>query len=90
MVAGGPGTTYTFDLTQMVQRVVNGEFGSRYTRLALVDTGGSRRQLQGVPLDARGRRALRPRLVITYGGSSTTTSSPTTSASTTSSAPRCG
>src|SRR5438309_2234793 len=32
-VGNAEGSTYTFDLTSMVQRSVNGEFGSRYTRL---------------------------------------------------------
>jgi endonuclease/exonuclease/phosphatase family metal-dependent hydrolase len=62
------GSTYTFNLTQMVQRVVNGDFGSRYTRVALVDTGaradGNYREFHSTrAADA----ALRPRLVITYG-----------------------
>ena len=62
------GSTYTFDLTDMVQRVVNGEFGSRYTRLALVDTGGN---TSGNYREFHSTRAadtaVRPRLVITYG-----------------------
>jgi endonuclease/exonuclease/phosphatase family metal-dependent hydrolase len=62
------GSTYTFDLTQMVQRTVNGEFGSRYTRVALIDTGG---RIDGNFRAFHSTRAtnvaLRPRLVITYG-----------------------
>jgi endonuclease/exonuclease/phosphatase family metal-dependent hydrolase len=62
------GSTYTFDLTQLVQRVVNGEFGSRYTRVALVDTGG---RTDGNYREFHSTRAantaLRPRLVVTYG-----------------------
>ena len=34
-VGGGAGTTYTFDLTSLVQRSVKGEFGSRWTRVEL-------------------------------------------------------
>jgi endonuclease/exonuclease/phosphatase family metal-dependent hydrolase len=80
------GSTYTFDLTQMVQRTVNGEFGSRYTRMALVDTGGSS---SGSYKEFYSTRAydssVWPRLVITYGGSGTTsTSSSTTTSSSTS------
>jgi endonuclease/exonuclease/phosphatase family metal-dependent hydrolase len=80
MVAGGPGTTYTFDLTQMVQRVVNGEFGSRYTRVALLDTGGGGASYKEFHSTRAADARLRPRLVITYGP----TSSPTPVASTTS------
>jgi endonuclease/exonuclease/phosphatase family metal-dependent hydrolase len=80
MVAGGVGTTYTFDLTQMVQRVVNGEFGSRYTRVALLDTGGSGASYKEFHSTRAADARLRPRLVITYGP----TSSPTPVASTTS------
>ena len=65
------GSTYTFDLTDMVQHAVNGDFGSRYTRVALVDTGGSN---SGSYREFYSTRAsdpsVRPRLVITYGTSS--------------------
>jgi len=67
-VANAVGSTYAFDLTTMVQRVVNGEFGSRYTRLALVDTGaattGNYREFYSTRAT---NTAVRPRLVITYG-----------------------
>jgi endonuclease/exonuclease/phosphatase family metal-dependent hydrolase len=70
-VGDNPGT-YTFDLTEMVQRAVNGEFGSRYTRLALVDTGGvsggNYKEFYSTRVDTP---SLRPRLVITYGGTAT-------------------
>lgn len=67
-VANAIGATYTFDLTTLVQRAVNGEFGSsRYTRVALVDTGGPE---SGTYREFHSTRAtdpaLRPRLVITY------------------------
>jgi len=76
-VSNAVGSTYSFDLTDMVQRTVNGEFGSRYTRVALVDTGGSGsgnyREFHSTrAVDA----AVRPRLVITYGGSATTPTPP--------------
>jgi endonuclease/exonuclease/phosphatase family metal-dependent hydrolase len=68
------GTTYSFDLTTLVQRTVNGEFGSRYTRVALIDTGGN---TSGNYREFHSTRAvnaaLRPRLVVTYG---TTTAPP--------------
>jgi endonuclease/exonuclease/phosphatase family metal-dependent hydrolase len=76
-VGSGVGSTYTFDLTSMVQRVVKGEFGSRYTRLALVDTGG---RTDGNYREFHSTRAvdatLRPRLVIVYGTAPLTTPVP--------------
>jgi endonuclease/exonuclease/phosphatase family metal-dependent hydrolase len=61
------GSAYTFDLTDMVQRAVNGEFGSRYTRLALVDTGGSSSGNYKEFYSTRAANAaVRPRLVVTY------------------------
>ena len=86
-VGNAEGSTYTVDLTSMVQAAVNGEFGSRYTRLALVDTGGAS---GGNYKEFHSTRAsdssVRPRLVITYGGSSSTTS-PSTSEPAPSSSP---
>ncbi len=83
-VGNAVGSTYRFDLTSLVQRAVNGDFGSRYTRLALIDTGantsGNYREFHSTRAS---NSALRPRLVITYGSSSTTTTpSPTTSTTT--------
>lgn len=72
-VGNAVGSTYTFDLTEMVQRTVNGEFGSRYTRIALVDTGadvdGNYRAFHSTRATDT---AQRPRLVITYGASAVT------------------
>ena len=76
-------STYTFDLTSMVQRAVNGEFGSRYTRVALVDTGGSSSgNFRAFHSTRAANAAVRPRLVITYG-TSTPTATPPPSTSTT-------
>jgi len=80
-VGNSAGSSYAFDLTNLVQRAVNGEFGSRYTRVALVDTGGNdsgnyRAFYSTRALDS----SVRPRLVVTYGGGST--SAPTSSTST--------
>jgi endonuclease/exonuclease/phosphatase family metal-dependent hydrolase len=67
-VGNSVGSTYTFDLTQLVQRAVKGEFGSRYTRVALVDTGassgGSYRSFHSTRAS---NTAVRPKLVISYG-----------------------
>src|SRR4051812_20475229 len=40
-VGNAIGATHTFDLTKMVQAAVNGQFGSRYTRVGLLDVGGA-------------------------------------------------
>src|SRR5439155_26674044 len=75
------GSAYTFDLTSLVQRTVNGEFGSRYTRVALIDTGaatsGNYREFHSTRAT---NSSVRPRLVITYGPSTTTTTTTTTGA----------
>jgi endonuclease/exonuclease/phosphatase family metal-dependent hydrolase len=83
-VGNSVGVPYKFNLTSLVQRVVKGEFGSRYTRVELIDTGvansGSYREFYSTRTT---NTALRPRLVITYG-TSTTTTAPTPSTSTSS------
>jgi len=67
-VSNAVGSTYAFDLTSLVQRAVNGDFGSRYTRVALVDTGannnGNFREFHSTRAT---NAAFRPRLVVTYG-----------------------
>jgi len=82
-VGGAVGSTYTFDLTTLVQRVVKGEFGSRYTRLALIDTGGadsgSYREFHSTRST---NTAARPRLVVTYSSSGTTAPPPPSVSST--------
>jgi len=71
-VGNAIGSTYTFDMTALVQRSVNGDFGSRYTRLALIDTGaansGNYREFHSTRSP---NTSARPRLVITYGGGPT-------------------
>lgn len=75
-VGNAVGSTYTFDLTQMVQRAVNGEFGSRYTRVGLVDTGGATSgNYRAFHSTRAADSSVRPRLVITY--TTTTTAAPT-------------
>jgi endonuclease/exonuclease/phosphatase family metal-dependent hydrolase len=76
-VGNAVGSTYTFDLTALVQRTVNGDFGSRYTRLALIDRGawtdGNYREFHST---RAANPAVRPRLVITYGGSASAAPKP--------------
>ena len=88
-VGGSPGTTYTFDLTSLVQRSVNGEFGSRWTRVELVDTGAiSEGSYKSFHSTRAGSSSLRPRLVVTYTSSGSTAApspspTPTTTTSST-------
>jgi endonuclease/exonuclease/phosphatase family metal-dependent hydrolase len=64
------GSTYTFDLTRLVQRAVTGRLGSRHTRVALVDTGDdSRGSYRSFHSTRAANPAYRPRLVITYSTS---------------------
>lgn len=71
-VGNAVGSAYRFDLTKMVQTAVNGQFGSRYTRIALIDTGalsdGNYREFHST---RAANASQRPRLVITYGASGT-------------------
>src|SRR3954469_8976115 len=77
-VANAIGGTYTFDLTKMVQAAVNGQLGSRYTRVGLLDVGaatsGNYREFYST---RAANAAVWPKLVVTYGGSSTTTTTVT-------------
>ena len=78
-VGGGPGTTYTFELTDLVQRSVNGEFGSRWTRVELIDTGSvSDGSYKAFHSTRAVTASLRPRLVVTYTSNATATPPPTT------------
>jgi endonuclease/exonuclease/phosphatase family metal-dependent hydrolase len=79
------GAKINFDVTRLVQEVVNGNYGSRYTRVALVDNGGStsnsyRQFYTSEASDA----SVRPRLTVVYGGSSTSTTSTTSTSTSTS------
>jgi endonuclease/exonuclease/phosphatase family metal-dependent hydrolase len=70
-VGNAVGSAYTFDLTKAVQDSVSGKFGSRYTRLALVDTGAKSSTSYREFFSSRAANpAVRPKLVITYGGTS--------------------
>jgi endonuclease/exonuclease/phosphatase family metal-dependent hydrolase len=67
-VGNAVGSAYKFNLTELVQQSVNGTFGSRYTRLVLVDAGGaSSRSLRTFYSSRSSNSALRPKLVISYG-----------------------
>ena len=62
------GSAVTFDVTSLVQKTVSGSFGSRYTRMALVDVGGADNEsLRTFHASRAGTASVRPKLVITYG-----------------------
>ncbi|HEY0875871.1 MAG TPA: DNRLRE domain-containing protein [Vicinamibacterales bacterium] len=76
-VSNQVGSAHKFDVTALVQAVVNGQYGSRYTRMALVDTGGvSGGNYKEFHSTRSPYPSLRPRLVITYGGSGTSQPAP--------------
>jgi endonuclease/exonuclease/phosphatase family metal-dependent hydrolase len=83
-VGNAAGSAYKFDLTRLVQTAVNGQFGtSRYTRVALIDTGGdSSGSYKEFHSTRSASTSLRPRLVITYQTGSATQSSTAASSST--------
>ncbi len=70
VISNTVGSRATFDVTALVQGAVNGTFGSRYTRIALVDAGASSRDsYKEYYSDEAGDTAVRPLLTVTYGGS---------------------
>jgi endonuclease/exonuclease/phosphatase family metal-dependent hydrolase len=85
-VAGSTaGSKVTFDVTRLVQETVNGNYGSRWTRVAVLDPGasssGSWREYYSSEASTA---SLRPTLTVVYGGSSGATVTGTTGTSTTS------
>ncbi len=82
-VTGKPGSKVTFDVTALVQGVVKGSFGSRYTRIALVDEGGSSRDsYKALHSDEAANQADRPVLTVTLGSSASAPSSSSSGGST--------
>jgi endonuclease/exonuclease/phosphatase family metal-dependent hydrolase len=83
------GSKVTFDVTAFVQRVVKGTYGSsRYTRIGLVDLGGgSNTSYKQFHSSESADPAVRPKLVVVYGGLASSPApapapAPTTSTST--------
>lgn len=67
-VTNAAGSKVTFDVTALVQAVVRGDFGSRYTRIALVDEGGSSKDsYKTLHSDNAATAGDRPVLVVTLG-----------------------
>jgi endonuclease/exonuclease/phosphatase family metal-dependent hydrolase len=68
------GARVTFDITSLVQRTVNGDFGSRYTRILLADAGAAVKESYREYYQSEdGTASRRPTLTVVLG---TTTSSP--------------
>jgi endonuclease/exonuclease/phosphatase family metal-dependent hydrolase len=81
------GARVTFNVTSLVQATVKGTFGSRYTRIALIDAGSSSSSSYKEFYSSEASDpAVRPRLTVVYGGTTTTptTTTPTTTTPTTS------
>lgn len=81
-VGTSAGSKVSFNITKLVQEVVKGQYGSRYTRVALTDDGASsgdsyKEYYRSETSDA----SLRPRLTVVWGGSSTSTSTSTSTSS---------
>jgi len=77
-VTNVPGSRVTFDVTALVQAVVNGDYGSsRYTRIALVDEGGSSKDsYKEYYSDEAGDVSVRPTLTVTLGSTPVTPPTP--------------
>jgi endonuclease/exonuclease/phosphatase family metal-dependent hydrolase len=73
-VSASVGSKVTFDVTKLVQESVNGSYGSRWTRIGVVDpgasSGGSWREYYSSEASTA---SLRPTLTVVYGGSSSST-----------------
>jgi len=70
------GSTVSFDVTSLVQQTVNCAFGSRYTRLAIVDTGAADDESMRQFYSSRAALAsVRPKLKVTFGSASSPTPS---------------
>ena len=69
-VSNVAGTRVTFNMTALVQRTVNGEFGVRQTRLALVDVGGggdAKESYREYHASESSTTTSRPTLTVVYG-----------------------
>jgi endonuclease/exonuclease/phosphatase family metal-dependent hydrolase len=76
-VSATSGSKVTFDVTEQVQKAVQGSYGSRYARFLVGDAGGSSRDsYKQFHSNNSGTSSSRPALVVTVG-STTTTSTPT-------------
>jgi endonuclease/exonuclease/phosphatase family metal-dependent hydrolase len=61
------GSKVTFDVTKLVQEAVNGDFGSRWTRIAVIDNGpGARASYREYHSSEASNPAVRPSLRVVY------------------------
>jgi endonuclease/exonuclease/phosphatase family metal-dependent hydrolase len=68
IVRSAAGSQTSFDVTPLVQKVVNGDFGSRYARFLVSDPGrSSRDSYKEFYSSEASDRARRPRLIVEYG-----------------------
>jgi endonuclease/exonuclease/phosphatase family metal-dependent hydrolase len=80
------GSRVSFNLTKLVQETVRGNYGSRYTRVAIIDAGtSSSTSLKEFHSSEAADASVRPKLTVVYGSSTSTSTSGSTSGSTTTS-----
>jgi endonuclease/exonuclease/phosphatase family metal-dependent hydrolase len=78
------GSTFTFDLTELVQRTVNGEFDSRYTRVLLTDGGAAGKDsYREYYSSEESTVSRRPTLTVVLASTGTSTPPPPTSSGST-------
>ena len=81
-VTNKAGSKVTFDVTALVQAAVRGDFGTRYTRIALIDEGGSSQDsYKTIHSEDATTASNRPTLTVTLGGSGGSSDAPSTSTS---------
>jgi endonuclease/exonuclease/phosphatase family metal-dependent hydrolase len=79
-VTNKAGSKVTFDVTALVQAAVRGDFGTRYTRIVLIDEGASNDDsYKAIHSDDATTKSNRPTLTVTLGKSTTTSQTPSTS-----------
>jgi endonuclease/exonuclease/phosphatase family metal-dependent hydrolase len=67
-ISSSVGSKVTFDVTALVRAVVRGDFGTRYTRIALIDEGASSQDsYKRIHSDDASNAANRPVLTVTLG-----------------------
>jgi hypothetical protein len=77
LVRSTPGSQVTFDVSTHVQKVVNGDFGSRYARFLVSDPGAdSRASYKEYYSFESSDRARRPRLIVAYGSEGSSSTAP--------------
>jgi hypothetical protein len=70
LVTNTPGAKVDFDIKALLQKVVNGDFDSRVTRIALIDVGGGgdvKDSYREYHSSEASNAANRPQLTVTYG-----------------------